>query len=405
VVGGQTYSYDANGNLLSGGGRSYVWNAENQPTSITSGGVTETYQYDADGNRATRTRAGVTTTYAWGAWEQVGTNAKKLYQFNGRVVAQRDGTTNAVIWIHPDHLGGSFITTTGSAAISESLVYNPWGQTISAGITQTSLNFTGQRLDGTGLLYYNARYYDANLGRFISADTIVPGAGSLTVSPNDPVAAGAWSQRSGGPTNPQQLNRYSYVLNNPVNRIDPSGHCLGPVLVWCAVVVGEFVADVVVPAVVGTFLIAGAAEAGQQLGQAHAAAEPANPDPQPDIHAQPDTLPTDQAERRGPNPHGSRGGPAHRGTIDRRIGELENEGYEHIGGGDLPEEYIRLANGRGRRPDITMRNPDGSRYRENVGRTTQRGQPVARERRALDDLEQATGTRPSFTPYDRRRPQ
>jgi YD repeat-containing protein len=75
VVGGQTYSYDANGNLLSGGGRSYVWNAENQPTSITSGGVTETYQYDADGNRATRTRAGVTTTYAWGAWEQVGTNA------------------------------------------------------------------------------------------------------------------------------------------------------------------------------------------------------------------------------------------------------------------------------------------------------------------------------------------
>jgi hypothetical protein len=52
-----------------------------------------------------------------------------------------------------------------------------------------------------------------------------------------------------------------------------------------------------------------------------------------------------------------------------------------------------------------MRDPDGRRYRENVGRTTQRGQPVARERRALDDLEQATGTRPRFTPYDRRRPQ
>jgi hypothetical protein len=38
------------------------------------------------------------------------------------------------------------------------------------------------------------------------------------------VAAGAWSQRSGGPANPQQLNRYSYVLNNPVNGTDPSGH-------------------------------------------------------------------------------------------------------------------------------------------------------------------------------------
>jgi hypothetical protein len=100
---------------------------------------------------------------------------------------------------------------------------------------------------------------------------VVPGAGSLTVSPNDPVAAGAWGQRSGGPANPQQLNRYSYVLNNPVGNVDPSGHCFGPVLVWCAAVIGEFVADVVVPAVIGTFIIAGAADVGQQLGQAHAA--------------------------------------------------------------------------------------------------------------------------------------
>jgi len=99
----------------------------------------------------------------------------------------------------------------------------------------------------------------------------VPGAGSLTVSPSDAMAAGAWAQRSGGPSNPQQLNRYSYVLNNPVRNVDPTGHCLGPVLVWCAVVVGEFVADVVIPAVVGSFLIAEAVEVGQQLGQAHAA--------------------------------------------------------------------------------------------------------------------------------------
>ncbi|MDZ4721942.1 MAG: hypothetical protein SH847_26065 [Roseiflexaceae bacterium] len=40
----------------------------------------------------------------------------------------------------------------------------------------------------------SARYYDPNLGRFISADSIVPGAGALTVAPNDPVAAGAWEQ-------------------------------------------------------------------------------------------------------------------------------------------------------------------------------------------------------------------
>jgi len=53
---------------------------------------------------------------------------------------------------------------------------------------------------------------------------MVPGAGSLTVSPSDAVAAGAWGQRSGGPADPQQLNRYSYVLNNPIKNTDPSGH-------------------------------------------------------------------------------------------------------------------------------------------------------------------------------------
>ena len=49
--------------------------------------------------------------------------------------------------------------------------------------------------------YKCARYYDPEIGRFISADTIVP-----------------------DPTNPQSLNRYSYCLNNPLKYIDPSGH-------------------------------------------------------------------------------------------------------------------------------------------------------------------------------------
>ena len=65
----------------------------------------------------------------------------------------------------------------------------------------TDKKFTGQRLDGTGLYYYSARYYDPQIGRFISADTIIP-----------------------DPANPQSLDRYSYVLNNPLKYVDPSGH-------------------------------------------------------------------------------------------------------------------------------------------------------------------------------------
>jgi len=61
--------------------------------------------------------------------------------------------------------------------------------------------FTGQRLDDTGLYYYGARYYDATMGKFISADTIIP-----------------------NPANTQAFNRYSYCLNNPLKYMDPNGH-------------------------------------------------------------------------------------------------------------------------------------------------------------------------------------
>jgi len=60
------------------------------------------------------------------------------------------------------------------------------------------------------LLYYHARYYDPALARFISADSIVPGQTATSGAPN-----------------PQQLNRYSYVVNNPLTYTDPTGHDCG----------------------------------------------------------------------------------------------------------------------------------------------------------------------------------
>ncbi len=68
------------------------------------------------------------------------------------------------------------------------------------GTVNTDKKFTGQRLDGTGLYYYNARYYDPTIERFISPDSTGQNL-----------------------NNPQTLNRYSYYVNNPLKYTDPTG--------------------------------------------------------------------------------------------------------------------------------------------------------------------------------------
>lgn len=64
--------------------------------------------------------------------------------------------------------------------------YTPWGDVRGTQeITETALDFTGQRRDDTGLLFYNARYYDPALRRFISGDSIVPGASGGVIGQDD----------------------------------------------------------------------------------------------------------------------------------------------------------------------------------------------------------------------------
>ena len=98
-------------------------------------------------------------------------------------------------------MGGGVVAPAGSVWARRR--YDPYGETrYTYGRSPTDFGFTGQREDGgTGLMYYRARYYHPALGRFVSADAMVP-----------------------SPQNPVDFNRYAYVRNSPLNYIDPSGH-------------------------------------------------------------------------------------------------------------------------------------------------------------------------------------
>ena len=109
-----------------------------------------------------------------------------------------DGT---VSYLLADHLG-STSTVVNAMDDPVSQKYYPFGRTRS-GSVPTDKQFTGHQKEGS-LYFMQARFYDPALGRFLSPDSIVP-----------------------DPSNPQSLNRYSYVLNNPLRYTDPTGHCVG----------------------------------------------------------------------------------------------------------------------------------------------------------------------------------
>jgi RHS repeat-associated protein len=198
-VGNTGYTYDANGNMINRGNQTISWDVENRPVTITGGA---SFVYDGDGNRVKKTEGGITTLYINQYYEKAFTSPTPeittYYYFGSKLVAQMQvGTLN---YIHQDSLGSTSVTSDVSGSLVGSIKYFPFGFTRSGSVS-TDKQFTGQRLDSTGLYYYGARYYDPTIGRFISPDTVTP---SLL--------------------NPQALNRYSYAFNNPLKYKDPTGH-------------------------------------------------------------------------------------------------------------------------------------------------------------------------------------
>ena len=193
-----TYGYDNNGNTLTGD-RTMTWDGDNRAATVRIQAATVGMIYDYTGRRLRKQIGGSLTIYPFPDYEQDA--AGVVTKYLGGVAKK---STGAVLHYHDDHLGGVHVITNAAGQEVQRVEYDPWGRVSrSVGVGDPSRRFTGQRLDdpATGLYYYGARYYDAALGRFVSTDPIVP-----------------------SPGNPQSLNRYAYVLNDPVNLTDPTGH-------------------------------------------------------------------------------------------------------------------------------------------------------------------------------------
>ena len=180
------------------------WDVENRLSVVTNtvtGEVTR-FTYDGDGKRVLREDGSGVTVYL-SAVEVHGTGTERVtrtyYHAGDQRIAMRE--SGEVTYLHSDHLGSASLATDATGALLNEMRYTPYGVTRS-GDVPTDRRYTDQRWEsGLGLYDYGARFYSAALGRFVSADTIVP-----------------------NPQNPQDFNRYSYVRNNALKYTDPSGH-------------------------------------------------------------------------------------------------------------------------------------------------------------------------------------
>lgn len=199
--------YDANGNLIGGTGQYYEYNDANQLVKVRQGGksgpVIGQYFYDYSGQRIKKIENGIMTYYIGKHYEQRVSNAgpmkTKFYYANGERFAQKESTGN-VAYYHSDHLGGTNAITDSIGDLIEKTTYFPFGEVREGGNMQYT--YTGKEKDRlTDFYYFEARYYNQEFQHFAQADSVAPNY-----------------------YDPQDLNRYTYVRNNPIKYFDPTGH-------------------------------------------------------------------------------------------------------------------------------------------------------------------------------------
>jgi RHS repeat-associated protein len=205
--GSTSYSYDANGNLVSASGSSgsttYTWDSRNHLQSIiTSAGQTTNFLYDFSGNLIQQTDSGATLNLAQTFVLDALTDVAYLGRSTGDSLSILSGSgidshfaavhqNGQVEYGLTDAINSTVQTVDQAGAMNAQFFYEPFGQTTAA--NSYPFQYTGRVPTTSDLYNYRARYYSSATGRFIS---------------QDPAGSG---------------NAYRYAANSPVQAVDPRG--------------------------------------------------------------------------------------------------------------------------------------------------------------------------------------
>jgi RHS repeat-associated protein len=209
-----SFSYDDNGNLTSGAGRTLTWKSFDMPERISKGSNYSDFVYGSEHQRTLQVRSDG-TRFIYAGMQEVesknGVDTLKTYWPSGLgLETDQPNKTTELLWTHQDRLGSIVALTDSQGNLKDKLAFDSWGKRFNLIGTATpddlkgaidTKGYTGhEMLDELDLVHMNGRVYDPLVAKFVSADPILQ-----------------------DPMNGQSYNRFAYVLNNPTNLTDPTG--------------------------------------------------------------------------------------------------------------------------------------------------------------------------------------
>jgi len=216
--GTKTYSYDLNGNLLNNTSNQFAWNARNQ--LVQSGDYSFTYDYSGQRIKSINASSGEKTIFV-NKYLEIRPDSALYYFWAGptRIASLEisknaegslnDPSTGIITYFHQDHLGSVALATNENGEVIQINDYAPYGSITyndSSSSSQSPYSFSGKEYSSDlGLYYFEARWYDPEVGRFVSEDPA------------------QYQKIEKIIIDPQTLNFYTYSRNNPLTYVDPDG--------------------------------------------------------------------------------------------------------------------------------------------------------------------------------------